>query len=312
MSKIIASGSREDRNRAGYLLATLHFSAPARAQMLHADPHPGNFRLMPDGRLGVVDFGAVARLPDGHPEPVGRLTRLALAKDADGVLAGLREEGFIKGDQEIDAQMVLDFLLPMLEPISVDEFQFTRAWLRAEAARLSSPKSPGVPAQPAAEPATVVPVDPPGHPRLDRGAVPTGGQGAVSLHPGALAARLRPRPLDPRAHNSPSPCGQLASSAQLSASCRGRRPPAGRVRAPSPAPTGRPAARCPRTATAGRTRAPPGATLRKLAYPRRRTGQLSASCPGRRPAGRARRAAAAVRAHDAEGASAPGAVVGGR
>jgi predicted unusual protein kinase regulating ubiquinone biosynthesis (AarF/ABC1/UbiB family) len=142
MSKIIASGSREDRNRAGYLLATLHFSAPARAQMLHADPHPGNFRLLPDGRLGVVDFGAVARLPDGHPEPVGRLTRLALAKDADGVVEGLREEGFIKGDQEIDAQLVLDFLLPMLEPISVDDFQFTRAWLRAEAARLSSPKSP--------------------------------------------------------------------------------------------------------------------------------------------------------------------------
>ena len=73
---------------------------------------------------------------------MGRLTRLALAKDADGVVDGLREEGFIKGDQEIDAQMVLDFLLPMLEPISVDEFQFTRAWLRAEAARLSSPKSP--------------------------------------------------------------------------------------------------------------------------------------------------------------------------
>jgi predicted unusual protein kinase regulating ubiquinone biosynthesis (AarF/ABC1/UbiB family) len=142
MSTIIASGSREDRNRAGYLLATLHFSAPARAQMLHADPHPGNFRLLPDGRLGVVDFGAVARLPEGHPEPVGRLTRLALAKYADGVVDGLREEGFIKGDQEIDAQMVLDFLLPMLEPISVDEFQFTRAWLRAEAARLSSPKSP--------------------------------------------------------------------------------------------------------------------------------------------------------------------------
>jgi predicted unusual protein kinase regulating ubiquinone biosynthesis (AarF/ABC1/UbiB family) len=142
MSKIIVSGSRADRDRAGYLLATLHFSAPARAQMLHADPHPGNFRLLPDGRLGVVDFGAVARLPDGHPEPVGRLTRLALAKDADGVVEGLREEGFIKGDQEIDAQMVLDFLLPVLEPISVDEFTFTRAWLRAEATRLSSPKSP--------------------------------------------------------------------------------------------------------------------------------------------------------------------------
>jgi hypothetical protein len=97
---------------------------------------------MPDGRLGVIDFGAVARLPEGHPEPVGRLTRLALDGDADGVVAGLRDEGFIKPDQEIDAHGVLDFLLPMLEPIVVDEFRFSRAWLRAEAARLGSPKSP--------------------------------------------------------------------------------------------------------------------------------------------------------------------------
>ena len=30
----------------------------------------------------------------------------------------------------------------MIEPIAVDEFHFTRAWLRGEATRLSSPKSP--------------------------------------------------------------------------------------------------------------------------------------------------------------------------
>jgi predicted unusual protein kinase regulating ubiquinone biosynthesis (AarF/ABC1/UbiB family) len=142
LSSIISSGTESERDRAGYLLATLHFSAPARARLLHADPHPGNFRLMPDDRLGVIDFGAVARLPEGHPEPVGRLTRLALAGDAPGVVAGLRAEGFIRGEQEIDGEAVLDFLLPMLEPIAVDKFRFTRAWLRAEAARLGSPKGP--------------------------------------------------------------------------------------------------------------------------------------------------------------------------
>ncbi|BCB79838.1 hypothetical protein Pflav_062480 [Phytohabitans flavus] len=123
-------------------MATLHFSAPERAQLLHADPHPGNFRLLPDGRLGVIDFGAVARLPEGHPEPIGRLVRLALADDADAVLEGLRDEGFLKPDDDIDARAVLDFLLPMLAPLAADEFKFTRAWLRAEATRLGSPKSP--------------------------------------------------------------------------------------------------------------------------------------------------------------------------
>jgi len=142
LSKIISGGTEEERDLAGARMATLHFSAPARVGMLHADPHPGNFRLLPDGRLGVIDFGAVARLPGGLPEPVGRLTRLALAHEAEAVVEGLRAEGFIKETQDIDAVSVLDFLLPMLEPLAVDEFRFSRAWLRGEAARLGSPKSP--------------------------------------------------------------------------------------------------------------------------------------------------------------------------
>jgi predicted unusual protein kinase regulating ubiquinone biosynthesis (AarF/ABC1/UbiB family) len=142
LSKIINDGTREERDAAGLLMATLHFSAPERVRLLHADPHPGNFRILADGRLGVIDFGAVARLPEGHPEPIGRLVSLALAGDADKVLEGLRDEGFVKPDDDIDARAVLDFLLPMLAPLVEEEFQFTRAWLRAEATRLGSPKSP--------------------------------------------------------------------------------------------------------------------------------------------------------------------------
>ncbi|PZM97208.1 MAG: ABC transporter ATP-binding protein [Actinobacteria bacterium] len=142
LSKIIQGGTESERNRSGRLMAVLHFSAPQRAGLLHADPHPGNFRLLPDGRLGVLDFGAVARLPGGHPEPIGRLARLALLGDAQAVADGLRAEGFINPDDPIDAEALLDFLLPMLEPIAVDEFRFTRQWLRAEAARIANPKSP--------------------------------------------------------------------------------------------------------------------------------------------------------------------------
>jgi predicted unusual protein kinase regulating ubiquinone biosynthesis (AarF/ABC1/UbiB family) len=142
MSALIRDGSQEARDDAGRRMAMLHFSAPAMTGLLHADPHPGNFRILPDGRLAVLDFGAVARLPEGHPEIIGKLTRLALAGDAEGVLEGLRDEGFIKPDVEIDAAAVLDYIRPMLEPIAVDEFRLTRAWLRAEATRIASPKSP--------------------------------------------------------------------------------------------------------------------------------------------------------------------------
>jgi len=42
----------------------------------HADPHPGNVLLTPDGRLGLVDLGMVARVT---PELRDRLVRLLLA-----------------------------------------------------------------------------------------------------------------------------------------------------------------------------------------------------------------------------------------
>jgi predicted unusual protein kinase regulating ubiquinone biosynthesis (AarF/ABC1/UbiB family) len=142
LAKVISDGTEAERDEAGRLMATLHFSAPQRCGLLHADPHPGNFRILADGRLGVIDFGAVARLPEGHPEPIGRLVRLALGGDAEAVADGLRDEGFIKRDDEIDAQGVLDFLRPMIEPVAVPEFRFTRAWLRGEATRLSNPRSP--------------------------------------------------------------------------------------------------------------------------------------------------------------------------
>ncbi|MBI1759347.1 MAG: AarF/ABC1/UbiB kinase family protein [Actinobacteria bacterium] len=141
LSSVIAGGSVAQRDRSGYLLSTLHFSAPARVGMLHADPHPGNFRLLSDGRLGVLDFGAVARLPGGLPAPIGTLTRLALEGQAEQVLSGLRELGFIRPAIELDAQRLLGYLRPMLEPLAVDRFRFSREWMRREAARVADLRS---------------------------------------------------------------------------------------------------------------------------------------------------------------------------
>jgi predicted unusual protein kinase regulating ubiquinone biosynthesis (AarF/ABC1/UbiB family) len=137
LARVIADGTQEQRDRAGLLLVRFLYSGPSRAGLLHSDPHPGNFRLLDDGRLGVLDFGAVNELPDGLPRPIGYLARLALDGDAAAVLAGLREEGFVRPGVDIDDQTLLDYLLPLLEPIRSETFHFTRPWLRAEAARLA-------------------------------------------------------------------------------------------------------------------------------------------------------------------------------
>jgi predicted unusual protein kinase regulating ubiquinone biosynthesis (AarF/ABC1/UbiB family) len=146
LARIITEGSREDRDRAGILLTRFLFSGPSRAGLLHADPHPGNFRLLPDGRLGVLDFGAVDRLPDGFPPFFGRLLRLMHDEDGDpaAVEAELRAHGFLKEGISVDLDALYAFLAPLAEPSKVETFKFSREWLRDEAGRVADLRSPNV------------------------------------------------------------------------------------------------------------------------------------------------------------------------
>ncbi|CAL9534959.1 protein kinase UbiB [Streptomyces sp. enrichment culture] len=146
LSEVISDGSREERDRAGQLLARFLFTGPARTGLLHADPHPGNFRLIKgeEGRLrlGVLDFGTVDRLPGGWPEPIGTSLRMTLEDDAEGIYGHLCGEGFVRESIELDPQAVLEYLKPIVEPIGAEEFTFTRSWLRGQAARIADPRSP--------------------------------------------------------------------------------------------------------------------------------------------------------------------------
>jgi len=142
ISAILRSGTREERDRVGLLYVRFLFSGPARAGLLHADPHPGNYRLLPDGRLGVLDFGAVNRLPNGFPEAIGRLLNLALGGDRQAVVDGLRAEGFVNPGHDVDADELLAYLNPFLDPARHETFHFSRRWLREQATRIGDPRTP--------------------------------------------------------------------------------------------------------------------------------------------------------------------------
>ncbi|MER5326807.1 ABC1 kinase family protein [Streptosporangium roseum] len=137
LSRIITGGTKEERDRAGLLLVRFLFSSPARVGMLHADPHPGNFRVLEDGRLCVLDFGAVNRLPDGYPAVFGKLTRIFNNGDMANVVQGLRDEGFILPHIEVDMEALRAFLSPYIEPTAVEEFTFSREWLQHQAATVT-------------------------------------------------------------------------------------------------------------------------------------------------------------------------------
>ncbi|WP_308287262.1 ABC1 kinase family protein [Actinomadura parmotrematis] len=137
LSKIISDGDQETRNRAALLYCRFLLSGPKRSGLLHGDPHPGNFRLLDDGRLGVLDFGAVDRIRPEFLHRMGRLLHIGTLADIDEVEQALRDEDFIRAGVDIDAESLQAFLAPITEPFVTDSFKFNREWLRDMAARVT-------------------------------------------------------------------------------------------------------------------------------------------------------------------------------
>jgi predicted unusual protein kinase regulating ubiquinone biosynthesis (AarF/ABC1/UbiB family) len=142
LSQIISDGTPEERDDASQLYLEFLLAGPAEAGLLHADPHPGNFRMTPDNRLGVIDFGAVNRLPDGMPAEIGPLLTTGLEGSAQSVLDGLRDLGFVRSSIDLDPQRLLDYLEPFMAPFRDDEFTFSRDWLRGVFAHINDPRQP--------------------------------------------------------------------------------------------------------------------------------------------------------------------------
>ena len=55
--------SQRERNRIGQAMWNFYQFQIHTLKFVHADPHPGNFIVCPDGKLGVIDFGCIKELP---------------------------------------------------------------------------------------------------------------------------------------------------------------------------------------------------------------------------------------------------------
>ena len=142
LSRVIADGTQAERDAVGHKYLNFLLSCAGRVGMLHADPHPGNYHIAADGRLVVLDFGAVAQLPDGLPSAMGAVLRIAMEGDAQQVLQGLRNEGFVRQGIDIDAESLLTYLAPFCEPAAPERFHFNREWMRTQFARINDPRHP--------------------------------------------------------------------------------------------------------------------------------------------------------------------------
>ena len=84
----------DERDRFGEIVFRFFFGSLYRNGHFSGDPHPGNYKLMDDGRVAFLDFGMTKRLGREHVDAEIRAIRLGLEGDAEGLHAELAAMGF--------------------------------------------------------------------------------------------------------------------------------------------------------------------------------------------------------------------------
>ncbi|QJB33168.1 AarF/ABC1/UbiB kinase family protein [Chitinophaga oryzae] len=73
--------SQEARNNIGQALWDFYQFQVHQLKQVHADPHPGNFLMRPDGTVGIFDFGCVKEIPEDFYYNYFLLTDKEVLKD---------------------------------------------------------------------------------------------------------------------------------------------------------------------------------------------------------------------------------------
>jgi predicted unusual protein kinase regulating ubiquinone biosynthesis (AarF/ABC1/UbiB family) len=125
---------------AARLLGHAIYAPAACTGWMHADLHPGNFLLLPGGRLGMLDFGAVAATPGGIPAPFGQLAAAVLVGDGSAAIRLAQQTGALPPDAEVDPRLIIELLHPLAATGADTSFTYSRAWLRGLMAHLTAPR----------------------------------------------------------------------------------------------------------------------------------------------------------------------------
>jgi predicted unusual protein kinase regulating ubiquinone biosynthesis (AarF/ABC1/UbiB family) len=78
-----------EKGAASYLQQLVRFG------FFHADPHPGNLAVAPDGALIYYDFGMMGQISERLRSRLGRMVRAAASRDATALVEELQQAGVI-------------------------------------------------------------------------------------------------------------------------------------------------------------------------------------------------------------------------
>jgi predicted unusual protein kinase regulating ubiquinone biosynthesis (AarF/ABC1/UbiB family) len=102
-------GARE-RDRFGEIVFRFFFGTLNHLGRASGDPHPGNYLLLDDGRVGFLDFGLMRVVDPGYLAGEQAIARAAAAGDAAAVHRGMAALGYLPEPSEFDPGTLLEQL----------------------------------------------------------------------------------------------------------------------------------------------------------------------------------------------------------
>ncbi len=100
----------EERSRFGEIVFRGSFGSIYHLQQFNADPHPGNYILMGDGRVAFLDFGMTKKLDREQILLEQRAFDAASRDDPEAFREALHELGFVKNPSKLDAERLLQHM----------------------------------------------------------------------------------------------------------------------------------------------------------------------------------------------------------
>jgi predicted unusual protein kinase regulating ubiquinone biosynthesis (AarF/ABC1/UbiB family) len=102
---------QEERDRFGEIVFRFSFGSIYHLQHFNADPHPGNYILMDDGRVAFLDFGMTKRLDPEQIELEQRAVDAAARRDPAALRNALHDLGFVKNPSKLDCERLMEHVL---------------------------------------------------------------------------------------------------------------------------------------------------------------------------------------------------------
>jgi predicted unusual protein kinase regulating ubiquinone biosynthesis (AarF/ABC1/UbiB family) len=138
VSRLVRSRSQAERDRIGLLIVRFVMTSFARTGLLYGDPHPGNFLLQPDGRLGVVDFGACSAFPlAGLSEATADFYEAVFNGGVPELENAIRRHGFVTEGRDFDVEQLAECIPLIHEHWLSPDLQLTTSWLRSRVLRMA-------------------------------------------------------------------------------------------------------------------------------------------------------------------------------